>query len=191
MKNKKALWIIQTAMLILLVILAQLLSKVIPPLGLLKLNQLVTASLVNFVLIIGAFIPGMASAGTVALVSPIIAAFFGTLPGNLPQMVPVVMVGNIVIVFITWICFRASHGLGSSNAKLLNVIGIIAGALLKSLVMWAATEKVIVPILHVTDALEKVLVAAVSMPQFITAVIGGIVALLIMAAMRGLAKWRK
>lgn len=191
MKNKKGLWIMQTVMLIVLAVLAELLSKVIPPLGSFKLNQFVSGSLVNFILIIGAFVPGLGSAGIAALICPIFAAFFGIMPGNLPQMVFVVMAGNITIVFITWLCFRASHGLGSGSAKVLNVIGVTAGSLLKSLIMWAATEKILVPILHVTAALEKVLLAAVSLPQIITAVIGGIAALLIMPLMKGFSKGRR
>jgi hypothetical protein len=193
MRNKKVLWITQTAMLIALVVLAQLLSKVIPPVvvGPFKLSQIVTGSLVNLVLIIGAFLPGMASAGTAALISPILAAFFGIIPGNLPQMVPVVMAGNLVIVFIIWLCYRASNGLGKRSATVLNIAGIVAGALLKALAMWAATEKIIVPVLHIAPKLEKILVATVSLPQFVTALIGGAIALLIMPAMKGFTKHRR
>jgi hypothetical protein len=193
MRNKKILWITQTAMLIALIVLAQLLSKVIPAvqIGPFNLAQLVTGSLVNLVLITGAFIPGMASAGTAALISPILAAFFGIIPGGLPQMVPVVMAGNLVIVFITWLCYRASNGLGKGSATALTVAGIVAGALLKALAMWGATEKIIVPVLHVAPKLEKILISVVSLPQFVTTMISGAIALLIMPAMKGFAKGRK
>ena len=193
MKNKKALWITQTAMLIALIVLSQLLSKVIPPVvvGPFKLSQLVTGSLVNLVLIIGAYVPGFSSAATAALISPILAAFFGIIPGNLPQMVPVVMAGNIVIVLITWICFRASHGLGKSGAVMLNILGIAAGASVKALVMWGATVKIIVPLFHVASKLEKILVATVSVPQFVTAIIGGLVAIAVMPAMKPFMKTKR
>lgn len=193
MRNKNLVWITQTALLIALIVLAQLLSKVIPPvmLGPVQLSQIVTGSLVNLVLIIGAFIPGMSSAGTAALISPILAAFFGIIPGHLPQMVPVVMVGNLVIVFITWLCFRASHGLGKNSAVVLNLIGVITGALLKSFVMWGATTKLIVPIFKVTGNAAKLLVATVTVPQVITAIIGGILAILIMPALKTFTKGKR
>lgn len=193
MRNKKVLWITQTAMLIALIVLAQLLSKVIPPVmvGPINLAQLITGSLVNLILITGAFVPGMASAGTAALVSPILAAFFGIIPGGLPHMVLVVMAGNLVIVFVTWLCFRASNGLGKGSAIALSVTGVVVGALLKAFAMWGATEKIIVPVLHVAPKLEKILVSVVSLPQFITAIIGGAIAILILPAMKGFSKGRK
>lgn len=187
MRNKKIIWITQTALLIALVVLAQLLSKVVPQ----NISQFVTGSLVNLVLIIGAFVPGFASAATAALISPILAAFFGIIPGHLPQMVPVVMAGNLTIVFITWLFSRASHGLGKPSAAALNVIGVVAGALLKSLVMWGATTKIIIPVFHVAAKLAKALIMVVSLPQFITGVIGGVLALLIMPAVRSASKGRR
>lgn len=187
MRNKKLIWVTQTALLIALIVLAQLLSKVIPG----NISQFVTGSLVNLVLIIGAFVPGFASGATAALISPILAAFFGIIPGHLPQMVPVVMAGNLTIVFITWLCSRASHGLGKQSAVVLNVIGVIAGALLKSAVMWGATVKIIIPVFHVAAKLAALLIAMVSVPQIITGTIGGVLALLIMPAVRAASKGRR
>ncbi|CDZ23250.1 putative membrane protein [[Clostridium] cellulosi] len=192
MRNKKAIWVTQTAMLIALIVLSQLLSRVIPtiPVGQFNLNQLVTGSLVNLVLVVGAYAAGFASAGTAAIISPILAAFLGIIPGKLPQMVPVVMMGNLVIVFITWLCFRASNGLGKGSATVLMIVGVVAGAFLKMVTMWAAVEKIVVPVLHINESLEKVLVGAVSISQFVTGVIGGCVALLIMPALGGLKRGR-
>lgn len=193
MKNKKVLWVTQTAMLIALIVLSQLLVNVIPPIvvGPFQLSQLVTGSLVNLVLIVGAYVAGLSSAGTAALISPILAAFLGNIPGKLPQMVPVVMVGNLVIVFILWLCFRASRGLGKGSAVVLTIVGVAAGAFLKAGVMWGATEKIIVPMLHVAPALEKKLVAVVSVSQVVTAAIGGVIALLVMPALRGFVKTKR
>lgn len=193
MKNKKAIWITQTAMLIALIVLSQLLSRVIPPItvGPFKLNQIVTGSLVNMVLITGAYISGFSSAGTAALVSPILAAVVGIIPGNLPQMIPVVMVGNLVIVFITWLCFRASNGLGKGSAAILSFVGVAAGAALKMLAMWASVEKIVVPVLHIAPKLEKVLVGTVSISQLVTGIAGGILALLIMPALGSFKKGRR
>lgn len=193
MRNKKAIWVTQTAMLIALIVLSQLLSKVIPPIaiGPFKLSQLVTGSLVNLALILGAYLTGLASAGTAALISPILAALLGIIPGGIIQMVPVVMAGNIVIVFITWVCFRAANGLGKAGALFLEITGVAAGALLKMISMWAAVDKIVVPYFHVAAKLEKVIVAAVSIPQFITGLIGGIVALLIIPAFVGVKKGRR
>jgi hypothetical protein len=193
MKNKKILWVTQTAMLIALIVLAQLLSNVIPPIviGPVTLSQLITGSLVNLVLIVGAYIAGMSAAGTSALISPILAAFFGIIPGKLPQMIPVVMAGNLVIVFVVWLCFRASNGLGKSSAVALKITGVAAGAVLKAATMWLTTEKIVVPVLHIAPALETKLVALVSVPQLVTAAVGGALALLIMPTMKGFVKGKR
>ncbi len=193
MKNNKLIWITQTALLIALIVLAQLLSKVIPPfvIGVVPVSQFVTGSLVNLVLIIGAYMTGMSSAGTAALISPVLAAFFGIIPGHFVPMVPVVMAGNLVIVFITWLCFRASNGLSKNSSFVLNVLGIGIGALLKCAVMWSATSKIIVPMFKVSKKAAPALVAAVSAPQFITAAIGGVLALLIIPTMRSFKKRKR
>jgi hypothetical protein len=193
MKNKKALWITQTAMLIALIVLSQLLSKVIPPIfvGPFNLSQLVTGSLVNLVLVVGACVSGFSAATTAALISPVLAAFFGIIPGGLPQMVPVVMAGNVAIVLIIWICFRASNGLYKRGAVLLNIFGVAAGAFVKMAVMWSATVKIIVPLFKVAPKLEKILVATVSAPQFVTAVIGGLIAMAIVPAMKPFSKKKR
>lgn len=193
MRNKKVLWISQTALLISLIVLAQLLTRVIPPVlvGPVALSQLVAGSLVNLVLVVGALMAGMSSAGTAAIISPILAALLGIIPGHLPQMVPVVMAGNITIVFIMWLCGRASHGTGKKSAKVICVLGVIIGALLKSVVMWGTTAKIVVPMFHVAAKAAKTLASSVSVPQFITAVVGGILALLIMPSLRMISKTKR
>lgn len=193
MKNKKVIWVTQTAMLIALIVLSQLLSKVIPPvsIGPFKLSQIVTGSLVNLVLVIGAYLSGLASAGTAAVISPLLAALVGIIPGLLPQMIPVVAVGNLVIVFITWVCFRASNGLGRGSSALLSIIGVSAGSFLKMLAMWACVKKIIVPVLHLAPNLEKALIATVSISQFVTGILGGLLALLIIPSFGSFKKGKR
>lgn len=192
MKNKKVIWVIQTVLLLVLAVLVQLLSRYIPAvkLGPFTLRELISDTLVSFILIISAFVPGLSSAVIAALASPVAAAVLGIMPGNLPQMVPALMAGNLVIVFIPWLCFRASHGLGSLSARILNIIGIAAGALLKAFVSWAATEKIIVPVFKINKELKAEL-TAMPMPQFVTGVAGGIIALLVMPAIKAYSKKKR
>jgi hypothetical protein len=193
MKNSKLNWITRTAMLVALIVVAQLLTRVIPPIvvGPLQLNQLVTGSLVNLILIVGAFAAGLPAAATAAIISPILAAFFGIIPGQLPQMIPVVMAGNFTIVFVTWLCFRASNGLDKGGSTIINLIGILSGALLKSAVMWSATVKIVVPVFKIAAKKAQVVTGLVTLPQFVTAVIGGIIALLVLPAMKSFKKARR
>lgn len=190
MRNKKALWITQTAMLIALIVAAQLLTRVIPavmiptPLGPISMSQLVTGSLVNLILIIGAFASGLSSAGTAAIISPLVAALFGIIPGKLPQMVLVVMAGNLTIVFVTWLFFRAIRGLRNGTGMMLCIIGIAAGAFLKCIVMYFATKKLIIPMLHIASQAAKPLMMVVSWSQLITALAGGLVAVFVIPALR-------
>lgn len=196
MRNKTARWVTETAMLIGLVIVSQLLSKVIPPiavptpLGPFQTGQLVTGTLVNLVLIVGAFVGGLASAGTAAVLSPVGAALFGIIPGGLPQMIPVIMVGNLVIVFIMWIFFRAARGLSPTPTNILYIMGAASGALLKSDVMLTLTQRFIIPYFHIAQQPAGVVTAMVSLPQIVTAAAGGLLALFIIPLLKNVLKIR-
>lgn len=193
MKNRKLIWITYTAVLIALIVLAQLLTRVIPPvfIGPFHAQQLITGSLVNLVLVVGALVPGFSCAATAALLSPVFAALFGILPNGQPMMIPVIMAGNLVLVFVVWVFGRASNGLEPYAGVMLSILGVLAGAALKQYVLQNGTEKLVIPLLHLKDKPALMLTTAMTTPQLITAVVGGLLALLLMPALRSFKKGRR
>lgn len=172
MRNKQLIWVTQTALLIALITLFQLI-----PVS----NQFITGSLVNLVLIVGAGFTGFASAGTAAALSPILAALFGKVP--LPQMIPVIIIGNLIIVGVTYLFFTKSLK-EQGKSVLYDITGVILGAALKCAFLWIATLLVVVPLFSKSLKVSKMLSAAFTWPQLITALIGGFLALLVLPALR-------
>lgn len=186
-RKSKTLWVTTTALMLALVVLAQLLSKAIPaalviptPLGIVNVGQLITGSLVNLVLIIAADTVGISGGSIAALLSPLLAALFAIIPGGLPVMIPVVMIGNLLIVVVTGLCFRESYNLFPVPGNLLRVAGIVLGAVAKAAALWALTVKLILPLFHVSGKIAAMLGVAMSWSQLFTALMGGILALIIL-----------
>jgi hypothetical protein len=185
MKRNQLLWITTTAVLLALIVVAQVIT--IPgTVGVPLLQQFFTGSLVNLILITAAGSIGLKSGATLSVVSPILALLFGLLKA--PMMIPVVAIGNLIVVLITWWFFRTAQNKNSKNQMLFIVIsGVVLGAILKCAFLWFATAKIITPILVSKSAapeLIKLLNASMSWPQAIAALIGGILALLVLPSIK-------
>lgn len=159
--NKKVLWITQTGVLVALLIISQ---AVTASLG----NTIITGSIVNLILIVSVMICGLYTGVTVALISPIFAKFFGI--GPLWTLIPFIAMGNIVIV-ICW------YLIGNKIAKkqiVMHVIACIVGAACKALTLYIMIAQFAVPfLLQLAEPQASVISATFSLPQFITAMIGG------------------
>lgn len=173
-------WVAQTALMLALLVVIQLISIGTAPF----LGQIITGSLVNLVLIVGA--GSVASAAAVAaILSPLLAFVMGKMP--FVQMVLVVAVGNLIIVVITWLFFRGRNRI--SYGILADISGIVLGAIAKWLFLWGAVEWVVVPMFfagnkNVADKLGLMF----SWPQLVTALIGGVLSLFILPAVRSYRK---
>jgi hypothetical protein len=180
--TRAVLWVAQAAMLIALLVVVQLLTFAVPK-SVPLVGQLFTGSLVNLVLIVGAGAVGFSGAAVAAVLSPVLAFLFGQL--LFPQMIPVVAVGNLVIVGITWAFFAASRRDGKT---LLNLAGIAVGAVVKTAVLWAAASLIIVPLFFSASPKLETVGRSISLmfswPQLVTAVIGGLIALAVIPPVR-------
>ena len=175
--NRTVRWITETAVMLALLIALQVLTK---PLG-----QLVTGSCVNAVLGISALIGGMSCGITVAVVSPVLAFLLGIAPQIVT--VPAIMLGNMVfVVLLSWIA-------GNDSRKILRqVVAWMTAAVMKFALLYAVVAGLICGVLSdsllATGVLKapmlKVLPATFGVPQLLTALIGGGVALLIVPALR-------
>ncbi|MEA5039734.1 MAG: ECF transporter S component [Clostridiaceae bacterium] len=166
-KNKKTLrWITRTAIFVALLVVVQAATA---GLG----NQFVTGSAVNLILIVSVMTCGLSSGATVAIVSPLFAKLFGI--GPLWQIIPMIMLGNFVLVLL----WRLLGNRG--DRKMWYPVALIAAAGIKFLVLWLGVAKWIVPIVLGLPAPKAAVVsAAFSWPQLVTALIGGVLAILVL-----------
>lgn len=169
--KQKILWITRTAIFIALLIVVQAFSK---PLG-----QYVTGSLVNFILILSVLLGGLAGGVSVALISPVFAFLLGIGPA-LPPVIPFVMLGNLTLVLIWhFVAGKASHVLPRYP------IALVAAAAAKFAVLYFGIVVVLVGmLLNLPEKQAAVLTASFSLPQLITASIGGVAAILVVPALK-------
>ena len=171
--QKSILWITRTAILIALLIVLQVITK--------GFGQYVTGSAVNLILIVSVLVGGLSCGITVAVLSPLFAFLIGIGPAFI-QIVPFMMVGNLVLVLI-W--HLISGGVDTFNMKgyVTYAAALLAAALAKFSVFYFGLVKLLLPVL-VDSAIVKapqaaVITTAFSLPQLITASIGGGLALII------------
>lgn len=160
--NNRVLWISNTAVFIALLIVLQ---AAITPLG----NPLITGSIVNMLLIISVMVCGLSSGVCVAILSPVAAKFFGI--GPLISIIPLIALGNLISVLI-W------YFLG--NQKKHDMYALLSGALAKYLVLYISIVKFAVPVLLQLPEKQAFIISNMfSISQLITALLGGILALIV------------
>ena len=170
MQNKRNLWITRTAVLLALLIALQWATAGTQPFA----GQYITGSCVNAVLAVAVIYAGLWSGVTVAVLSPFFAKLLGIGP-QLIQIIPAIAAGNLVYVLLL-------HFLG----KKLQVFTVPAAAIGKFLTLYLLVVKWIVPMLAANLKPQQITTFSVmfSYPQIITAIIGGILAMGIVSALR-------
>lgn len=170
--SKKVLWITQTGVLVALLIVAQMVTS---SLG----NTIITGSIVNLILIVAVMLCGIETGATVALVSPVFAKLFGI--GPLWSLIPCIAIGNIVIV-LTWFLIGKKK---ANNAMVTYGVACLIGAILKCITLYLLIAQMMVPIiLQLEEPQASVISATFSVPQLITALIGGGIAVLILPILK-------
>lgn len=182
--NIKVLWITRTAIFIALLIVFQAISS--------AAGQLVTGSLVNLVLVTAALTAGIWSAVAVAVISPFLAFFLGIGP-QLIQMIPIVAIGNLVYVIIAALAVKLIRSEKPALTVVRDACAVIVGSLLKFGALYLGVVKIFIPAMG--DALKapqiEKFTAMFSVPQLITALIGGAVAIPVAIALNRILKIKK
>lgn len=154
--------ITRTAILLALTIVFQMLGRFIP-LG--QFNQFIVGPLVNSCLIIAAVYTGLAGGAVVAVLSPFGAILTGAaIP--LP-FAPFIAAGNFILV-LTYFLLKKKP-----------LAGIVSGAVLKFGFLLASVN-FFVWMMGLPAKKAAALIASFSWPQLVTAVIGGLLALLVL-----------
>lgn len=127
--------------------------------------QPITGPLVNTVLYLAASIVGWQGGILIGILTPVVAAMRGILPPPLTPLIPFIALGNATMVVLFYL-------LKSKN----KIIAIIVASVVKFLILFSAVNLLV----QVPPAVSKMM----SLPQLITALTGGIVALLVMTILK-------
>lgn len=184
--NKKLRWITETAVLLALLICLQWVGSFVPNQ---LAKQLITGTFVNCVLAVAALYAGYGSSITIALISPVCAFLLGIAP-NFITVLPI-MVGNVCYVVL----LRRIVGSGKPFWK--QPVGLAAAALTKFGILYVLVVKVICGVaagallgqklgstVLLAEPMLKMLPTMFTWPQLVTALSGGIIALLITPVLR-------
>lgn len=170
-ESKNIRFITRTAMGVALVILAQLAGKLFPAgaviTGPFSVNQLVTGSLVNCVLFVFTAIGGVWCGVCVGILSAVLASVIGIGPAVL-AVVPLVACGNAILCVVFSVVDRA----------LPRIVAVITAAAVKCGFLWLSVP-LLLQAVGAPDKQRMMLGIMFSWPQACTALIGGLLALLI------------
>ena len=164
-QREKTVWIIRTAVFIALLVVLQAATA---PLG----NTILTGTLVNALLIVSVMTCGVMSGAVVAGISPIMAKLLGI--GPLWGLIPFIAAGNITLVLVWFFCGNRGQGAKYSAG----IVATVAAAAAKFCVLYLGIVKVAVPLLlRLPEPQASVISGMFSLPQLLTALLGGVVAL--------------
>ena len=136
-------------------------------------------SVVNMLLVVSVMTCGMMSGLCVAVISPTMAKLIGI--GPLWSLIPFIVVGNITFVLIWY--FIGNRHWGQKYTSLIIALAVAAAA--KFLALYIGIVQIAVPLLlKLPEPQAAVISSMFSIPQLITALLGGGMALLILTPLK-------
>lgn len=176
MKNTKIIYITQTAVMIALLIGVQIMT--------LPFGQFVTGSMVNLVLLVSVFIIGIYGGLTVAVLSPLLAFAAGIGPAFI-QIIPFIALGNALFVIVAWVISR-KHMMRINAKDVLGAsLGLLAASIAKFLFLWIGLVMTALPLISgIKEKQVAVIGVAFSWPQLITALIGSMLAIVVVPLLK-------
>lgn len=170
--KRRILWITRTAVFVALLVVMQVITASFG-------NTIVTGSVVNLLLVTSVMTCGISSGLCVAVISPVVAKLIGI--GPLWELIPFIIAGNIVIILL-W------HFLGNRKTKNKYTAWLIAwpvAAAGKFLTLYVGIVLIAVPLLlGLPEPQASAVSALFSIPQLITALIGGGLAILVIPPLK-------
>ena len=138
-------------------------------------GQLVTGSLVNFILIAACILVDWKSGLIIAVLSPFIAKLFGIGPAFL-LFIPIVSIGNASLVGI--------YSLSKVKAIKINqtvkrAIAVVLSAVVKYLVLSIGIGKIAVMFINIPEQKIQMITKMFGITQLFTALIGGVLAIVL------------
>lgn len=161
----------RTALLLALTLVFQMSRPLFPP----NVSTFVVGSLVNAALMIAAGTLGIAGAVLISVIAPIIAFLQQHI--KFIWMVPIVMIGNVIIVIVFGLLFKKNQW-----------VAMISGAVLKFVFLWFAIVQLALPLVGMKGPAANAIIFSFSWPQLVTAILGGILAITVIKALDGIVK---
>lgn len=185
--NKKTHWITETAVMLALLICLQWVGSFVPDQ---MTKQLITGTLVNCVLAVTVLVAGMASGITVAVISPVCAFLFGIAP-NFITVLPI-MLGNVCYVVLLRLImgktgkpiWKQPVALGTAAVVKFGVLYLLVVKVVCGVASGALLGKKLGNIVVLAPPMLKMLPTMFAWPQLVTALSGGVLALLIVPVLR-------
>lgn len=146
-----------------------------------SINQFLVGPIINAILLVSVVICGTWWGVGIGVLTPILAFLIGQLSPIFAPFIPFIMIGNILYVIAFALIYKKFKT--SSLAK--EAIGVIISSLLKFAFMFVSAVKII-HILNISFSklALKLLPTAMGMLQLVTAIIGGILAIVIIEILR-------
>lgn len=170
-------WLTRTSLALALVVLSQFIGKMIPAgaviMGPVSVGQIITGSLVNLMLIMSVLLIDLKAGVTVGILSAILATLLGIGP-IFPIITPAIAAGNAILVIVVGLGYARSH---SNNLGRLAAIAL--GAVAKCGFLWYTVPKLFAFIPEIKPPQAAALGIMFSWPQLVTAMIGGLIAMMI------------
>ncbi|MFA6942047.1 MAG: ECF transporter S component [Clostridiaceae bacterium] len=172
MDNKGVQNLVRSGLLLAIAVVMIFVGKNVP-----AINQFLAGPGVNAVLLLTAYICGTYYGIGVGLLTPLIALLVGQLPSAFAPFVPFIMIGNAIYVLL--------FGLLKDRVKLGKYAGMISGSVLKFIFLYlSASQLVTLFSLNIPKKMLSKLAVMMGLPQLITALIGGIIAIAIIEILR-------
>lgn len=157
--------IARTGVLLAVTVVLQNLGRFVP-LG--PYSNFIVGPLVNASLLVSTAATGLIGGSVISIATPLIASLTAGVP---VFFAPFIAIGNFILVLLFYIFMKKSK-----------IAGIVSGAILKFAFLYAAIN-VYVRYAELAERQVANLLYAFSWPQLVTAIIGGILALVIMKAL--------
>lgn len=126
-------------------------------------QQLVTGPIVNAVLFLSTAVLGIGAGVLIGFLPSMVSAFAGLLPMPLLPMIPYIIMSNAILVLIFGFLLKKNFWLG-----------VVSASFIKFLFLFLSSSFVIN--FFIKKALPAKIVAMMTWPQLITALIGGVIA---------------
>ncbi len=168
MKQNKTFPLILSGLFIALAVTTQYIGKAIP-----FFNQILVGSIINAILISSVLYCGVYYACLVSLLTPITAFLIGVIPSLQGPFVPFICIGNLSLVVAFSILMKLTN-------TYKEYIGIIVSAIIKFIFLFISAQYLIELFgLNLPEKMIQALKVSMGIMQFITALIGGTLAILI------------
>ena len=164
--HKRTLFISRLAIILSLTIVIQLAG----------FPQPITGPLINAMLFITATLFGNLAGIILGCLTPTAALIRGQLPPVLAPMVPFIALGNIVLVLTYNFVIRQKSFKKNHLQSINKYVGVLLAAFFKFVFLYLSVKIILPVVLNIP--LHSKIAVLMTTPQFITAIIGGIIALM-------------